>query len=79
MSTNPHRAALYRVQGRSNRMFIARHPQYFSVTFHYDSPSLAKVLLAAKTFNKDFDRRFLITRIVGFYFLSPTKITRIKI
>jgi len=26
MSTNPHRAALYRVQGRSNRMFIARHP-----------------------------------------------------
>lgn len=67
MSTDPHITALYRVQGRSNRMFIARHPQYFSVTFHYDSPSLIVVLLAAKTIDKDFDRRFIITRIVGFY------------
>jgi endonuclease III len=69
MSTNPHLAALYRVQGRSNRMFIARHPQYFSVTFHYDFLSLIMVLLAAKTVDKDFYRLFLITRIVGFYFL----------
>ena len=67
MSTNPHLAALYRVQGRSNRMLIARHPQYFSVTFHYDSPSLTMALLAAKAVEKDFDRRFIITRIVGFY------------
>ncbi|EPR85497.1 hypothetical protein L292_0065 [Acinetobacter junii CIP 107470 = MTCC 11364] len=29
------------------------------MTFHYDSPSLAFVLLAAKTFDKDFDRRFI--------------------
>ena len=69
MSTNPQLSPLYRVQGRSNRLGIARHPQYFSVTFHYDSPSFAQVLLAAKTLNKDFDRRFIITRIVGFYFL----------
>lgn len=73
MSTNPQLSPLYRVQGRSNRMFIARHPQYFSVTFHYDSPSLEIVLLAAKTFDKDFDRRFIITRIVGFYFLMIQK------
>lgn len=74
MSTDQHSLALYRVQGRSNRIYIARHPQRFSVTFHYDSPSLAFVLLAAKTFDKDFDRRFIITRIVGFYFSNHTKI-----
>lgn len=39
----------------------------FSVTFHYDSPSLTVVVLAARTIEKDFDRRFIITRIVGFY------------
>lgn len=39
----------------------------FSVTFHYDSPSLTMVVLAARTIEKDFDRRFIITRIVGFY------------
>jgi len=37
------------------------------VTFHYDSPSLTMVVLAAITIEKDFDRRFIITRIVGFY------------
>jgi len=33
MSTNPQPAALYRVQGRSNRLDIARHPQCFRWPF----------------------------------------------
>ncbi len=67
MSTNPQPAALYRVQGRSNRIVHCTASVMFSVTFHYDSPSLTMVVLAAITIGKDFDRRFLITRIVGFY------------